>query len=73
MADCLETTIELGEEYREMFSAKGGDELTLVESLKDDDAWVKAIKKIIQQHEEPVVDIINNPSLRHMAIHLTCF
>jgi ferrochelatase len=50
VADCLETTIELGEEYREMFSAKGGDELTLVESLKDDDAWVKAIKKIIQQH-----------------------
>lgn len=43
VADCLETTIELGVEYDELFKEHGGEELQLVESLNDDDNWVKAI------------------------------
>ncbi|MGM0565879.1 MAG: ferrochelatase [Bacteroidota bacterium] len=46
VADCLETTIELGVEYDELFKENGGEELTLVESLNNDDNWVKAILNI---------------------------
>ncbi len=46
VADCLETTIELGVEYDELFKAHGGEELQLVESLNDDDNWVRAILKM---------------------------
>jgi ferrochelatase len=47
VADCLETTLELGVEYSKFFSANGGNELTLVESLNADDKWVKALAEII--------------------------
>ncbi|HKK10066.1 MAG TPA: ferrochelatase [Bacteroidales bacterium] len=47
VADCLETTIELGYEYKELFEENGGEELTLVESLNDSDEWAKAIVKIL--------------------------
>lgn len=47
VADCLETTLELGVEYRELFIESGGTELCLVESLNADDKWVKALAEII--------------------------
>lgn len=47
VADCLETIVEIGVEYKEMFVAKGGNELTLVESLNADDHWVNGIKEIV--------------------------
>lgn len=46
VADCLETIIEIGVEYKELFIANGGQELTLVESLNADDRWVDGIKEI---------------------------
>jgi protoporphyrin/coproporphyrin ferrochelatase len=46
VADCLETTIEIGEEYRELFKHCGGEELVLVESLNDSDMWISAIREI---------------------------
>jgi protoporphyrin/coproporphyrin ferrochelatase len=46
VADCLETTIEIGEEYRELFKHCGGKELVLVESLNDSDMWISAIREI---------------------------
>ncbi len=46
VTDCLETTIEIGEEYRELFSRLGGEELVLVESLNDSDQWIAAIREI---------------------------
>ena len=46
-ADCLETTIEIGYEYKELFIRSGGTELTLVESLNDSDKWVDAIGEIL--------------------------
>lgn len=48
VADCLETTIELGVEYKELFMKMGGEKLTLVESLNDQDNWVSAIMHIIK-------------------------
>lgn len=48
VTDCLETIIEIGDEYQKLFIKKGGDQLTLVESLNDQDVWVQSIKEIIQ-------------------------
>ncbi|WP_085535541.1 ferrochelatase [Massilibacteroides vaginae] len=47
VADCLETIIEIGIEYKKLFIANGGQELTLVESLNADDNWVSGIQEII--------------------------
>lgn len=47
VGDCLETIIEIGIEYKALFIANGGQELTLVESLNADDRWVKGIKEIL--------------------------
>ena len=47
VSDCLETTIEIGDEYKELFEHNGGEKLTLVESLNSDDNWVSAVKNIV--------------------------
>lgn len=47
VADCLETAVEIGEDYKELFIRRGGEKLTLVESLNDDDEWVEALLSII--------------------------
>lgn len=47
VADCLETTIEIGVEYQEIFEENGGEKVQLVDSLNDDDMWVEAVKKMI--------------------------
>ncbi|UII26495.1 ferrochelatase [Fulvivirga maritima] len=56
VADCLETTLEIGEEYRELFLSNGGKKFHFTRSLNDDDDWAKAIYDIIneklQQHEK---------------------
>lgn len=51
VADCLETTIEIGEEYRELFEELGGEKLTLVESLNVHPQWVKGLKQIVEDFE----------------------
>lgn len=43
VTDCLETTIEIGEEYSEIFRANGGEKLQLVESLNTHPLWVKTV------------------------------
>ena len=48
VSDCLETTIEIGEEYKELFEENGGEKLTLVESLNSDDQWAAALKEIVK-------------------------
>jgi protoporphyrin/coproporphyrin ferrochelatase len=45
-ADCLETIMEIGEEYSDHFRSYGGHQLDLVPSLNDDDKWADAIIKI---------------------------
>lgn len=47
VSDCLETTIEVGETYREDFIAAGGRRWDLVESLNDDPMWVECLSKIV--------------------------
>jgi len=46
-ADCLETIIEIGHEYKELFEESGGQKLDYVESLNFSDAWVQAIIQIV--------------------------
>ena len=47
VADCLETTVELGIEYKEDFTNAGGEKLQLVDSLNDMDEWVEAVEGIV--------------------------
>lgn len=47
VCDCLETTIELKKDAKDLFIANGGDNLNLVENLNSDDLWVDAIVNII--------------------------
>lgn len=47
VADCLETTIEIGFEYQEEFEEMGGEKVDLVPSLNDDPRWIGAIKDIV--------------------------
>ncbi|WP_114781952.1 ferrochelatase [Botryobacter ruber] len=50
VADCLETTIEVGEEFKEMFEHAGGEKWQLVESLNSHPLWVEAVKELVLQH-----------------------
>lgn len=47
VADCLETTIEIGEEYKELFEECGGEKWQLVESLNTHPLWVQCLKQMI--------------------------
>jgi len=47
VADCLETTIEIGKEYQQLFEEKGGDKIQLVESLNDHPMWIDALKDLV--------------------------
>jgi len=47
-SDCLETTIEIGREYRDDFLRRGGERLDLVESLNDQPAWARAIAEFVR-------------------------
>jgi ferrochelatase len=41
VADCLETTEEIGEEYKEVFEKAGGQHWDLLPCLNDSDEWVR--------------------------------
>ncbi len=49
VADCLETLVEIGEGYEELFQSFGGDSLDLVPSLNDQDDWASCISNYIQK------------------------
>jgi protoporphyrin/coproporphyrin ferrochelatase len=46
-ADCLETIIEIGDEYQEIFKEHGGEKVQLVESLNDHPLWIKCLKELV--------------------------
>ena len=46
-ADCLETIIEIGEEYQHIFHSNGGEKVQLVESLNDHPLWITCLKQIV--------------------------
>ncbi|MEP1096661.1 MAG: ferrochelatase [Cyclobacteriaceae bacterium] len=49
ISDCLETTVEVGETYREDFKEAGGDEWDLVPSLNAEDKWVDCLKNMAEK------------------------
>ncbi len=50
VADCLETTIEIGEEYNELFKEHGGEKVQLVESLNDHPIWINTLKQLVEKN-----------------------
>jgi ferrochelatase len=48
VADCLETTIEIGDEYQELFEEHGGHKVQLVPSLNDSEAWVDCLEALVR-------------------------
>lgn len=49
-ADCLETTLEVGNEFKELFIENGGEEWQLVESLNSHDLWVESLVGMVKNH-----------------------
>lgn len=47
VADCLETTIECGVEYKELFFNNGGEAWQLVPSLNSEKLWIECLKELI--------------------------
>ena len=47
VADCLETIIEIGLEYKEDFLKDGGEKLELVASLNSEEKWVEALEQLV--------------------------
>ncbi|MEO6038108.1 MAG: ferrochelatase, partial [Saprospiraceae bacterium] len=54
-SDCLETTVEVLEEYQQDFQKWGGEHLDLVESLNDSPAWAEAIAGLIRERVKGVM------------------
>jgi ferrochelatase len=49
VADCLETVMEIGEEYAGLFREHGGEELRLVPSLNASSTWVRALTSFVEK------------------------
>jgi ferrochelatase len=47
VSDCLETTIEVGDEYKELFEEYGGEHWELVTSLNDSENWIALLKELV--------------------------
>ena len=47
VADCLETEVEIGIEYAELFAESGGKELVMAKSLNDMDEWISVLKSLV--------------------------
>lgn len=50
VADCLETTEEVGEEYKEMFMKAGGSRWDLVPSLNDSTIWIETLADLVKNN-----------------------
>jgi protoporphyrin/coproporphyrin ferrochelatase len=48
VADCLETTIEIGEEYQELFEESGGEKVQLVPSLNESETWINCLESLVR-------------------------
>ena len=48
VTDCLETIIEIGDEYREFFLEKGGENLQLVPSLNAEEQWIETMADLVK-------------------------
>lgn len=50
VADCLETTVEIGAEYKKQFMDLGGKRWDLVESLNVSPAWIECLKQMVLEN-----------------------
>ncbi|GGZ22998.1 ferrochelatase [Echinicola pacifica] len=50
VADCLETTVEVGEEYKEVFEEAGGKQWDLVPCLNSHEVWVDCVKALVEEN-----------------------
>ncbi len=50
VADCLETTVEIGWEYKELFMENGGEKLQMVESLNDSPRWISGLEEMLNPY-----------------------
>ncbi len=60
VADCLETTIEIGETYMELFQEHGGEKWQLVESLNTHPSWVKCLAEMVLDYENKEQELQNS-------------
>jgi len=49
VADCLETTVEVGKTFKKDFIAEGGECWDLVPSLNNSDLWVACLKDLVKR------------------------
>lgn len=49
VADCLETVIEISDEYQEEFEEMGGEKVDLVPSLNDDPRWIDTVTAMVKR------------------------
>ena len=54
LADGLETLEELDIELREDFLKMGGEELTVVKCLNDDDQWIDGLESLVRKRLDPI-------------------
>lgn len=47
VADCLETTLEVGTEFKNLFLSKGGEKFQLVQSLNNHPLWIETLEDLI--------------------------
>ncbi|MDH5366632.1 MAG: ferrochelatase [Cyclobacteriaceae bacterium] len=52
ISDCLETTIEVGETFKDLFIEAGGEVWDLVPSLNDSDLWVSCLQSIVEPNRK---------------------
>lgn len=48
IADCLETVVEIGIEYHELFQKHGGEKIQLVESLNANNDWIETVAEMVK-------------------------
>ena len=48
VADCLETSVEIGIEYQDLFVEHGGEKVQLVESLNDHPLWIETLRLLVE-------------------------
>jgi protoporphyrin/coproporphyrin ferrochelatase len=68
VADCLETTIEIGEEYKEVFEEKGGEHWKLVESLNVSPLWVDTLEDLVRNYQNLPKLNSNQPAQASVSI-----
>lgn len=49
IADCLETIVELGMEYKELFLENGGETFDMMESLNVHPAWIDVLNNMVRE------------------------